>query len=110
MPSKRQLNELCDILDELYPSTFTLQKAKRSDENIGLLVTLTTRVKIYHGCFNLIEIYKKTGSVPHEDLARVLNRIRLHRFQLKKMNQKNYIENHKYLVGLAALLYVSFAN
>ena len=110
MPTKRMLNEMSDIIDELYPAKFMLQAAKKSDEHIGLLVTLATRIKIYNGCFNLIEMYKKNGYIHQEDLNVVLKRIKLHRYQLRKINQKSYLDNHKYLVGLAALLHVSFGN
>jgi hypothetical protein len=112
MPTRRMLTEMQSIIDELYPSTFMLQKAKKRDEDIGTLVTLATRVKIYHGCYDLIKMYKKDGTVNQETLQRTLNRIKLHRYQLKKMtmNKMSYADNHKYLIGLAALLHVSFTN
>jgi hypothetical protein len=108
MPTRRMLTEMQSIVDELYPSTFMLQQAKKNGEHIGTLVTLATRVKIYHGCYDLIKMYKENKCVCQETLQRTLNRIKLHRYQLKRMNKKSYADNHKYLIGLAALLHVSF--
>ncbi len=113
MLTRRMLKEMCDIIDELYPATYMLQEAKNRNENIGLLVTLSTRVKIYKGCYDLVRMYKKNKCICQENLQRVLKQIKLHRFQLKKMYNKgerkmSYADNHKYLIGLCALLYVSF--
>jgi len=110
MPTRRMLTEMQSIIDELYPSTFMLQQAKKRNEDIATLVTLATRVKIYHGCYELVRMYKKDGNVCRETLQRTLNRIKLHRYQLKRMNKKSYADNHKYLIGLAALLHVTFNN
>ena len=110
--TKRHLNEITNILDELYPSVISLQSVNGDDEPIGLLVSLATRVKIYHGCMKLIHDYKTRGYIYQEELKLVLKRIKLHRFQMTKLDKhnKNYTSNHKYLVGLVALLHVSFGN
>lgn len=109
--TKRHLNEIREVLNELYPSVISLQSVK-GNEPIGVLVSLATRVKIYHGCMKLIHDYQKRGCVNQDDLKLVLKRIKLHRFQIKKLNNSSpyYVFNHKYLVGLVALLHISFGN
>ena len=110
MPTRKMLNKMSDIIDELYPATFMLEAAKRKETDIGMLVSLATRVKIYKGCYDLIKMYKKDGTVNQETLQRTLKQIKLHRYQLRKLNKASYADNHKYLIGLAALLHVSFTN
>ena len=111
--SKRHINEIYNCINELYSSKHLLIDAKKCNRTLGELVTTCTRVKIFNGCSDLLRMYRRTRTVDESLLKRTLQRIKLHRFQLNKLSKEitgvDYNNNHKYLVGLAALLHICFA-
>jgi hypothetical protein len=100
------LPNIRQTIEELSSAHDSLRHAKATDADIGTLTTLCTRVKIYIGCKQLLRQFRQ-GEMNADSLQQVLQRIKLHRYQLRKMGTLD-TANHRYLVGLAALLHICF--
>ena len=112
MFTNKILNEIHTIVDEFYPAQQMLQKYKHEpDAPLGFLVSLITRVKIYHNIQDLIRRYKKGQDYDYL-LGRIFHQLKLHRFQIKKLNKTNpstdYQNVHRFCVALVALLHIAF--
>jgi hypothetical protein len=104
------VTEIQNHLDEFYPARLHLIHAKQNDEDIGMLMTLATRAKIYDVGNRIIHLHKK--QIPYnEDLARFHRLTKLHRYQLNrriKLNHKIDPSNLKYLIAITALFHRYF--
>lgn len=112
MLDKKILNEIHTIVDELYPAKQMLKKYKNEpDAPIGLLMSLTTRVKIYDNVQELIRRYKK-GQDYTALLNRIFHQLKLHRYQVRKLSHmKPSVECknvHRFCVALVSLLHIVF--
>ena len=112
MLDNKILRNIQDVTDELYPALAMLKQYRhKEDVPFGFLMCVTLRAKIYKNIQRLIKMYK--NQEPHADLLnRVLNQLKLHRFQIKKLSQTNpgtnYQSVNRYCIGLASLLHVAF--
>lgn len=109
------LNMIQDCVDELYHTLLCTHVDNVTDHTMGECVTLCTRYKIYNNSTQLIRIYRKTKTVDKSLLNRIHKQLKLHRYQINKLHKKeNRISptalqtNHRYLIGLAALLHSAF--
>ena len=105
------LTKIQDAADEFYPSVNMLKQYKNQPNvPFGFLMCVTLRAKIYENTKELIRKYKKQE--PHADLLnRVLKELKLHRYQIKKLNQTHPNDRqsvHRFCIGLATLLYTAF--
>lgn len=112
MLKRKTLNEIYNIVDEFYPSKRMLKQYKHdADAPLGFLVCLATRVKIYDNVQELISRYKK-GQDYSDILNVIFKRLRLHKYQVKRLSRTNPSADHesvkRYCIGLAMLLYVAF--
>ena len=86
MLDNKILRNIQDVTDELYPALAMLKQYRhKEDVPFGFLMCVTLRAKIYKNIQRLIKMYK--NQEPHADLLnRVLNQLKLHRFQIKKLS------------------------
>lgn len=114
MFTNKILNEIHTIVDEFYPSKQMLQKYKHEpDAPLGFLVSLITRVKIYNNIQELIRRYKR-GREYSAILSLIFKRLKLHRYQVKRLSKTNpsadHISVHRFCVALVALLHIAFSD
>jgi len=88
------------------------QKEKSNlDDTLGVKITSTTREKIFKQLiyiFKLIRHYDFGKAL--EEMTFVCKRIKLHLYQLKKLEQPNYEDNVKYFTDLMKVCYSIIIN
>ena len=88
------------------------QKEKSNlDDTLGVKITSTTREKIFKQLiyiFKLIRHYDFGKAL--EEMTFVCKRIKLHLYQLKKLEQPNYEDNVKYFTDLMKMCYSIIIN
>lgn len=114
MLKKKILTEIEDVTDEFYPALAMLRQYKdEEDTPLGFLMCVTVRAKIYANTKELLRRYKK-GQDYDYFLGRIFHQLKLHRFQIKKLNKTNpstdYQNVHRFCVALVALLYIAFSD
>ena len=102
---RKELNVFRNLVDDtLYGVKQLNEVAKRKfyleKTDIGDAMAHATRLKIYNDLMDIIYLMRK-GQFPIERTFLLEKRIRIHSNQLKKLKQKNYIDNKR---GLDTLL------
>lgn len=102
---RKELNVFRNLVDDtLYGAKQLNEVAKRKfyleKTDIGKAMAHATRLKIYNDFMDIIYLMRK-GDFPKERTLLLEKRIRIHSNQLKKLKEKNYIDNKR---GLDTLL------
>jgi hypothetical protein len=98
--NKSQLHEELDIAIKLK------NDCSYDDEFIGIKLTALTREKIFSILINIFKnIHYNQFNKVQEDLIKVNKKIRLHIYQMKKLNAHNLKENIDYFTDILKVCY-----
>lgn len=84
------------------------------DKDFGLLVALTTKLKVIHDSLEIFAYFKHNGLIIKSDEDRVqlfiqtkllIKRIKIHLNQIKKLNPTDYKENSEYYSQYIKIIY-----
>lgn len=100
-----------DLHDELDRAIQQKQRSSLDDDTLGVKIASTTREKIFKQLiyiFKLIRHYSFVEAL--EEMSFVAKRMKLHFYQLRKLNQPNYETNVKYFTDIMKVCYSIIIN
>lgn len=100
-----------DLHDELDRAVRQKEKSSLDDDTLGVKITSTTREKIFKQLiyiFKLIRHYDFDRAL--EEMSFVAKRMKLHFYQLRKLEQPNYETNVKYFTDIMKVCYSIIIN
>ena len=89
------------------------------DKDFGLLVALTTKLKVIHDSLEIFAYFKHNGLIIKSDEDRVklfiqtkqlVNRIKIHLNQIRKLNPSDYKNNSEYYSLYIKIIYQYIIN
>ena len=97
--NKNGLHEQLDIAKKVEQDTDL-------DQNIGVKVTASTRIKILNKLISIFKMIKYSKyDTALEEMNGLTKRLKLHFYQLKKLKQPNYDTNVKFFTDIMKVLY-----
>ena len=92
--------------DELDTAIKLKNSCSYEDEDIGIKLTALTREKIFKILINIFKnIHYSHFNKVQEDLIKVNKKIKLHIYQMKKLNAHNLKENMDYFTDILKVCY-----